>query len=127
MRFSFAVTSRGVAGILAAAALVSAAGAQEQGGPVFKPGALLSVDRVRQLLRQRPADAGGPCPLQAVGDRRGAHSEARGHLAARQTGRRQPQHVAQLAHGCASAPVIDPFTRRSAPVRVAPSGYSAHG
>ena len=48
---------------------------------------------------QRPAHAGAPRPLEALPGGRRAHPEAGGDLAFGHAGGRQPQHVANLAHG----------------------------
>jgi len=50
MRFSFRAACRRVPAILATAILASSAGAQEQSGPAFRPGALLTTDNTNYLM-----------------------------------------------------------------------------
>jgi hypothetical protein len=50
MRFSLATVCRGFPTILTAAILASFAGAQEQSGPAFKPGALLSAGNTNYIM-----------------------------------------------------------------------------
>ena len=54
---------------------------------------------VHQAFRQRPAQARAPRPPDAFPSGRRAHPEAGGNLAFGHAGGRQPQHVADLAHG----------------------------
>jgi hypothetical protein len=54
---------------------------------------------VRQVFRQRPAEAGMARPPQAFPGGRRAHPKAGGDLAFGHAGRGQPQHVVDLAHG----------------------------
>ena len=52
-----------------------------------------------QACRQRPSEARATCPPNTISGRRRAHPEAGGDLAFGHAGGRQPQHVADLAHG----------------------------
>jgi len=54
---------------------------------------------VVKIVRHRPADAGFARPAQARSGGRRADPETGGNLALGQAGGRQPQHVADLAHG----------------------------
>ena len=55
--------------------------------------------RIGNALGQRPGDVGRPRPLQKIDNRRRLDRQAQRDIAARHAGRRQPQHVAYLAHG----------------------------